>query len=140
MTRTRVVALTVGVLASCLTLAWFVPREASYADRIALLAALLIAAVNAWLVSTLSRVHRTRFATLALWLVLGGAVIAVALGTSDAWMPVVVHQDGSLIGMLDYVAEVTWIATTLLWGGLITFALGWASWFGIIFARRSRIR
>ena len=69
------------------------------------MAALLIAIANAWLVATLSRVHRTRSATLALWLVLGGAGIAVALGTSEVWIPAVVHNDGSLIGMFAYAAQ-----------------------------------
>lgn len=139
MARTRVMALTVGALASCLALAWFVPREASYADRLIMLAALLIAVANAWFVSTLSRVSRTGFATLALWLVLGGAVIAVALGGIEIWLPFVVHYDGSFIGIFDYAAQVGWIVTALLWSASITLALGWAGWFGIRFARRSHI-
>lgn len=139
MTRTRFIALVVGALSSCLALAWFVPREASYADRIMFLAALLIAIANAWLVATLSRLHRTRSATLALWLVLGGAGIAVALGTSEVWIPAVVHNDGSLIGMFAYAAQVGWIVTALIWGGLIALTLGWAGWFAIRLSSRPHI-
>ncbi|MBN8812588.1 MULTISPECIES: hypothetical protein [unclassified Sphingomonas] len=138
MPSVRIAALVALGLAVLLWVLWLVPREADYADRLTCLAALFVAAANSAMVAHLGRIRRAELSGSALWLVMIGVGIAIALGSFEDWAGLVLPSDGSLTGALAAIAVARWIAVALFLAGLSALAAGWVLWFASRLAGRAR--
>ncbi|NIJ66862.1 hypothetical protein FHR20_003838 [Sphingomonas leidyi] len=125
-------------LAVLLWVLWLVPREADYADRLTCLAALFVAAANSAMVAHLGRIRGAELSGSALWLVMIGVGIAIAIGSFEDWAGLVLPSDGSLTGALAAIAVARWIAVALFLAGLSALAAGWVLWFASRIAGRAR--
>lgn len=134
----RIAALVATGLAVLLSLLWFVPRETDYAERLICLAALLVAAANAAMVAHLGRIRRAGLSGWALRLVMIGVAMAIAFGSFEDWVRILVPDDGSFTGVLASVAVAGWIAVALFLAGPSALAAGWGLWFMARLAGRAR--